>query len=77
MQNSKQGKAQISGRLPAGPMNQLKMNGELVNKKDERILKEVEAEIKRKGAFQLIFPTATSQIYKGYFEENRPLNVFL
>ena len=51
MQNSKQGKAQISSRLPAGPMNQLKMNGELVNKKDERILKEVEAEIKRKGAF--------------------------
>lgn len=52
MQDPKKGKASISSRLPQGPENKLRMNGgELLNKKDERILREVEAEIKRKGAF--------------------------
>ena len=46
--------------------------------KDEiRVLKETEAENKRRGCFKRIFPSLDFLYYSQFFEEHRPLNLFL
>lgn len=55
----------------------MRVNGEELNKKQERIIHEVEQEFKRKGDFELIYPSTLSQAYRNYFEEPRTLNAIL
>ena len=54
-----------------------RVNGDVISKKEEILLREAEAEFKRKGRFNLIFPSAGTNTYKSYFEEARPLNTLL
>jgi len=41
------------------------------------ILREAEAEFKRRGRFSLIYPANGTSCYRPYFEEVRPLNTLL
>ena len=41
-----------------------RVNGESISKKDEILLREAEAEFKRKGPFSLIFPSIGSNSYR-------------
>ena len=54
-----------------------RVNGEQITKKEEIILREAEAEFKRKGRFSVIYPAAGTNSYRSYFEEARPLNALL
>ena len=54
-----------------------RVNGDVISKKEETILRESETEFKRRGNFSLIFPAPASNTYKTYFEESRPLNNLL
>ena len=54
-----------------------RVNGDVISKKEETILRESEAEFKRRGNFSLIFPAPASNAYKSYFDEARPLNQLL
>ena len=54
-----------------------RVNGDIISKKEEILLREAEAEFKRKGRFSLIFPAAGTNTYKSYFEEPRHLNTLL
>lgn len=54
-----------------------RVNGEQITKKEEIILREAEAEFKRKGRFSVIYPAAGTNSYRSYFEEPRPLNALL
>ena len=59
------------------PSTFTRVNGDVISKKEETILRESEAEFKRRGNFSLIYPAPASNKYKNYFEEPRPLNNLL
>ena len=67
----------IATQLNSGTLGPNRVAGETISKKDEMLLREAEAEFKRKGRFSLIFPATGSSNYKSYFEEVRPLNTLL
>jgi hypothetical protein len=60
-----------------GATQVMRINGNPLSRKDERVILESESEFKRRGRFELIFPSAHSNIYRSYFEEMRPLNHLL
>ena len=66
----------VPGALPAAS-NLNRVNGDIISKKEEILLREAEAEFKRKGRFNLIFPASRTNTYKSYFEEPRHLNTLL
>ena len=55
----------------------MRVNGQQLRKQDERIIIEAEQEIKRRGKFELVYPSTISNIYQTYFDEKRPLNSIL
>ena len=60
-----------------GMLQQNRVGGEQISKKDEILLREAEAEFKRKGRFSLIFPANGTNSYRSYFEEPRNINTLL
>ena len=42
----------------------MRVNGQQLRKQDERIIIEAEQEIKRRGKFELVYPSTISNIYQ-------------
>ena len=57
--------------------NRLRIDSQSMSKEEKTILKDTEEEFNRRGGFKMIFPTHNYLSYKQFFEEERPLNMFL
>lgn len=65
-----------AGQNPRKASVQPKQVSEL-SKEERALLKETEEEYKRRGKFKRVFPCSEFAYYKQFFEESRPMNIFL